>query len=119
MSIEKKYGSWSSPITPTLCTNESIEYMYLCQDQCDGSKSTTVYWIELRSAESGRNVIMSRYIASENSKSVQWTPESYSARTTVHEYGGADMFVHNGVVYFSNEYDQHLYKQVCILNMHL
>lgn len=39
------------------------------------------------------------------------TPENYSARTTVHEYGGGAFFVHKRHIYFSNFEDQRLYCQ--------
>jgi hypothetical protein len=39
------------------------------------------------------------------------TPHDYSARTTVHEYGGGAFKVADGVIYFVNYKDQHLYRQ--------
>ena len=58
---------------------------------------------------------MSKNIAINNSKNVQWTPESYSVRNKVNENVASEMLVHNGVVYFSNV--QYLYKQVCTVNV--
>ena len=39
------------------------------------------------------------------------TPDPFSARTRVHEYGGGAFLVHQGVVFFSNYSDQRLYRQ--------
>jgi len=112
MPIEKKYGSWISPIKASILEKSEMNYTYLCQDQCDDVESMIVYWIELRSAENGRSVVVSRDVGILDSENVCWTKVPFSARTKVHEYGGADMFVHRGIVYFSNNLDQHLYMQV-------
>ena len=42
---------------------------------------------------------------------VDVTPEPYSARTRVHEYGGGAFLVSEGTVFFSNFADQRLYRQ--------
>jgi dipeptidyl aminopeptidase/acylaminoacyl peptidase len=39
------------------------------------------------------------------------TPDGFSARTLVHEYGGGHYFLHGDVVFFSNMVDQRLYRQ--------
>jgi len=39
------------------------------------------------------------------------TPPGFNARTRVHEYGGGDYAVHDGVVTFANDADQRLYVQ--------
>ena len=39
------------------------------------------------------------------------TPAGFNARTRVHEYGGGDYAVSNGMVIFSNFTDQRLYIQ--------
>lgn len=69
----------------------------------------TVYWTEMRYEEQGRYVICS-YNKVTNSHH-EWTPKDFSARTSVHEYGGGNFFVYNGAVYFSNFSDQVLYMQ--------
>ena len=67
-----------------------------------------VYWIERRASEGGRNVIMRR---GGDGAATEITPPDFNVRTTVHEYGGGDFAVSEGVVYFSNFADQRLYRQ--------
>ena len=96
------YGSWKSPITSDLIVEGSVG---LGQTAFDGDD---IYWIELRPKESGRNVIVKRSVDGTN---VDVTPPPFNARTRVHEYGGGEYLVSNGIVYFSNFSDQRLYKQ--------
>jgi dipeptidyl aminopeptidase/acylaminoacyl peptidase len=67
-----------------------------------------IYWLELRPKERGRNVIVKR---SPSGTTADVTPPEFNARTKVHEYGGGEYLVNNGIVYFSNFYDQRLYRQ--------
>ena len=67
-----------------------------------------IYWLELRPKESGRNVVVKR---DSSGVCVDVTPAPFNARTRVHEYGGGDYLVSDGVVYFSNFSDQRLYRQ--------
>jgi len=96
------YGSWKSPITSDLIVSGSVG---LTQPAIDGEE---IYWVEMRPSEGGRQVIVRR------DKSGQFTdvnPQPFNARTRVHEYGGGEYLVRDGVVYFSNFVDQRLYKQ--------
>jgi dipeptidyl aminopeptidase/acylaminoacyl peptidase len=96
------YGSWKSPITSDLIVSGSIG---LSQPLLDGSD---VYWVEMRPTEGGRSVIVKRDAQGIVSDVI---PPPFNARTRVHEYGGGDYAVRDGVVYFSNFSDQRLYKQ--------
>jgi dipeptidyl aminopeptidase/acylaminoacyl peptidase len=96
------YGSWKSPITADLLAST---YVALDELRMDGDD---VYWNELRPADKGRNVIVQRR---PDGKLTDITPPSFSARTRVHEYGGASYLVQNGTIYFSNYTDQRLYRQ--------
>ena len=60
----------------------------------------------MRPIEAGRNVIVKRDAAGQ---SVDINPAPLNARTRVHEYGGGDLAVSNGTVYFANFSDQRLY----------
>ncbi len=96
------YGSWKSPITADLLAST---YVGLDELRVDGDD---VYWNELRPADKGRNVIVQR---KPDGTLTDITPHGFSARTRVHEYGGACYLVQNGTVYFSNYTDQRLYRQ--------
>jgi dipeptidyl aminopeptidase/acylaminoacyl peptidase len=94
------YGSWKSPITSDLIVSGSIG---LSQPLIDGPDT---YWIEMRPTEGGRSVIVKRDALGVVS---DVNPPPFNARTRVHEYGGGDYAVRDGVVYFSNFSDQRLY----------
>lgn len=96
------YGSWKSPITANLIARGAVRLMQVVLDGED------IYWLESRPAEAGRYVIVKR---TPDGKISEITPAPFSARTTVHEYGGGDFAVSNGTVYFSNFTDQRLYVQ--------
>src|SRR5205823_13802084 len=73
-----------------------------------------IYWIEGRTSEGGRNVLVRRAPSTSRNGggSIEdITPAPYSVRTQVHEYGGGAMTVHRGFVYFTNFADQRLYQQ--------
>jgi dipeptidyl aminopeptidase/acylaminoacyl peptidase len=97
------YGAWRSPITSDLIVSETIGLGEILVD-----RNADIYWIEGRPSEGGRNVLVRR----EPDGGIEdITPAPFSARTRVHEYGGAAATVHGGVVFFSNFVDQRLYRQ--------
>ena len=96
------YGSWRSPITSELIVSETVQ---LGQIALDGED---IYWIEMRPAEGGRNVIV-RWTP--DGRTVDMTPSPFNVRTRVHEYGGGAFVVANGTIYFSNFVDQRIYCQ--------
>jgi dipeptidyl aminopeptidase/acylaminoacyl peptidase len=102
MPTTAPYGSWQSPITADLIVSGSIG---LGQVALDGDD---IYWVEMRPSEGGRMVVVKR---TPDGATVDMTPEPFSARTRVHEYGGGAFLVHQGVVYFSNYSDQRMYRQ--------
>src|SRR5689334_14105255 len=96
------YGSWKSPLTAEIMAST---YVGLEDLRLEGVE---LYWDELRQADKGRNVIVRR---KPDGTMNDVTPQDYSARTRVHEYGGGGYLVQNGTVYFSNYTDQRLYRQ--------
>src|SRR5436190_517115 len=98
----RPYGTWSSPITAEMLASAGVGLAETLLD--DG----VVYWVELRPAEGGRQVLV-RGDAFTSPSDV--TPAGFNVRTKVHEYGGGAYLVHRGVVCFSNFEDQRLYRQ--------
>lgn len=96
------YGSWRSPVTADLITGKSVSLMAVAAHGED------VYWIESRPMQSGRYAIVRR---GRNGKALECIPPEFSARSTVHEYGGGAFVVDNETIYFANYADQHLYRQ--------
>jgi hypothetical protein len=96
------YGSWKSPITSDLIVTATVGLGQIALDGAD------TYWIELRPSEGGRNCIVRR---TPDGRVTDVTPEGFNARTRVHEYGGGDFAVRDGVVYFANFPDQRVYRQ--------
>lgn len=95
------YGSWKSPITSEAITASAIQLEDVVLD------GETIYWSEQHPNEKGRYAIE------------RWTPGGtieellhapWSARTRVHEYGGAAFTVVDGTVYFVNDADQRVYR---------
>ncbi len=100
--ITAPYGSWKSPITAELMTVQTIS---LGQVAIDGQG---IYWLEGRPLEGGRNALV--YLAP-GQKPADCLPTEFNVRTRVHEYGGGAFAVFDGVIYFVNFKDQHLYQQ--------
>jgi dipeptidyl aminopeptidase/acylaminoacyl peptidase len=96
------YGSWKSPIGAELVSSAEVG---LEQIRIDGDD---LYWIERRPEEGGRKVIVRR---GQDGVVADVTPAGFNARTRVHEYGGGDYAVANGVLVFANFSDQRLYLQ--------
>jgi dipeptidyl aminopeptidase/acylaminoacyl peptidase len=103
MTVRKiaPYGSWKSPITTEMIISKFVGLGHIALDGED------IYGVEQRPMEGGRYVVV-RY--SPDREPADCTPAGFNARTTVHEYGGG-FAVADGVIYFSNFADQHLYKQ--------
>lgn len=105
MTIPKfaSYGSWKSLITPELILSGSIRPGLVVLDGQD------TYWIEGRPTEGGRSVLVRR---TPDGQRTDMTPPPFNVRTRVHEYGGGDYTVSNGVIYFSNFADQRVYRLI-------
>lgn len=102
MSNVAPYGTWKSPITTDLIAGKAISLQELAVDGDD------IYWIESHPKEGGRYTIMRR---TPDGRIVECTPPEFYTRTTVHEYGGGAFTAADGVLYFANYRDQHLYRQ--------
>ena len=99
------YGFWRSPVTSDFVVADSIR---LEQVALDGE---VLYWSETQPQKKGRSFV---YRMAKSGEPEPVTPDDdngFSVRTRVHEYGGGSFAVSNGVVYFSNDADQRLYRQ--------
>ena len=95
------YGSWESPISTEMIVSEAVG---LGDMDIDGSD---IYWLETRPEESGRYVVVRK---TSEGLIDDVTPLGFSARTSVHEYGGGSYLAYRGTVFFSNYSDQRVYK---------
>ena len=100
MSEPEPYGSWKSSITAELITANEVS---LGEPRFSGG---SLYWLEGRPAEGGRVAIVRR---GPDGVIVDVTPDSLSARTRVHEYGGGAYAPHGDRVFFSEYSSQRLY----------
>ncbi|HEV2218857.1 MAG TPA: prolyl oligopeptidase family serine peptidase [Candidatus Dormibacteraeota bacterium] len=96
------FGSWPSPISIELLLTGELR---LAAPRWDGAD---LYWIEGRPDEDGRQVVVTR---SDGGAVSDVTPRGFNARTRVHEYGGGDYAVRDGIVWFTNFDDQRVYRQ--------
>jgi dipeptidyl aminopeptidase/acylaminoacyl peptidase len=95
------YGTWSSPISPSMLPSSSSRLGFTWLDQ------GTVYFTEGRPDEGGRTTLMR---ADAFASPVDVVDDRFHVRTKVHEYGGGAYAVHRGTVVFSNFADQRLYR---------
>lgn len=95
------YGSWPTPFTSALVTDEAVQLSELRLDGDD------VYWSEGRPAEGGRTQLVRR---AADGAVTDLLPDGRNARTAVHEYGGAAWWVRDGVVWFVDWADQRLHR---------
>ena len=95
------YGAWKSPIT---AENLVAGAAALEDVQTDGDD---VVWSESRPDEGGRSQIVRR---APDGSLTDLLGVDFSARTRVHEYGGAAWIAADGIIYFSNWSDQRVYR---------
>ncbi len=90
---------WASPITAQQAAAGKLRLQDIQLGDGDA------YWIEGRPVEHGRCVIVREH----DGVIADVLDAPYSARTSVHEYGGGAMRAHAGSVYFSNAADGRVY----------
>lgn len=95
-----QYGSWRSPVTTDVMVAGGVRFGGLA---AEGGRC---YWVEGRSAEGGRNVLVCRDAGGCQS---DLTPSPFNVRTRVHEYGGGAFAVREGTVWFVHFDDQVIY----------
>ncbi len=95
------YGTWKSPITADLITGATIG---LGSPVADGD---TLYWLESRPLEGGRNVLVRRTV---DGSIADVTPPPLNVRSRVHEYGGGAFAVKGGCIAFVDFPGQRVYR---------
>ena len=96
------YGTWKSPVSLEMVAHGTAIPLRIALDGPD------TYWAEVRPAEDGRTVIVKR---TPDGELVDITPPGFSSVSRVNEYGTRSYTVADGVVYFSNNSDQRVYRQ--------
>jgi dipeptidyl aminopeptidase/acylaminoacyl peptidase len=99
------YGFWTSPITSDLVVADSIR---LDQVALDGD---AIYWTEIQPQKQGRTFVYRDGVDREPERVTPDDANAFSVRARAHEYGGGAFAVSEGVIYFSNNIDQRLYRQ--------
>ncbi len=97
----RNYGDWPAAIGVEQLVAGALRFGTL------KTKDDNVYWCEQRAVEAGRGVIM-RW--SKNKGVEELLPPPFSARSKVHEYGGGEFAVAEGITYFVNAEDQQIYR---------
>ena len=98
------YGFWPSQLSAAEAVAGQKQYSQL---RCDNKGD--LYWLEYQPEAQGRNALC-RYQPSTGNREVL-TPSNFSARSRVHEYGGACWCLLESQLAFINDEDQQLWLQ--------
>ena len=101
MPTVRSYGAWTSPITAAAMTGSSVGLTPV------GAYRGRACWLESRSAEKGRVVLVAGNGAD---MPADLTPADHSVRSRVHEYGGGAAAVDGALLVYVNDADQRLYR---------
>jgi dipeptidyl aminopeptidase/acylaminoacyl peptidase len=96
------YGSWPSPVSIEQLTSASIG---LSAAQIDGGY---VYWLQTHADQGGRTGLWRRALS--GGPASELTPAPTNVRNRVHEYGGGEYSVRDGVVVFTEWSDGRVYR---------
>ena len=107
--MTKPFGTWGSPITAPLVASGSVNFSEL-RDSDFG-----LLWIEHRPFEDGRSVL----VIETDGVQRDLTPQPYSVRSRVHEYGGGAYCVADDEVFFINGMDQNVYRCSLLYLIHI
>jgi dipeptidyl aminopeptidase/acylaminoacyl peptidase len=101
MKIAAAYGTWRYPLTGDFVAGRSRRAGEL--QWSNGH----LFWLETRPEEQGRQTLM---CSAAGSAPRELLPTPWSARSTVHEYGGGSYCVSADQVFFVNGADQQIYQ---------
>jgi dipeptidyl aminopeptidase/acylaminoacyl peptidase len=94
------YGAWRSSLAARSVAAAALRLEDL---QFDGAD---LHWVEGRAADAGRCVVVRR----RDGRLEDVLEAPYSARSAVHEYGGAALRVADGTVYFTDATDRRIHR---------
>ena len=95
------FGAWESPISASEIAAGGTSLQAL------SASGDSVYLIESRPSEMGRQVLLRLPSRGDFS---ECTPSNFNTRTRVHEYGGGEYWVHEGVIFAVSFNDQRVYR---------
>lgn len=95
------FGAWESPISAREIAAGGTSLQAL------SASGDSVYLIESRPSEMGRQVLLRLPSRGDFS---ECTPSNFNTRTRVHEYGGGEYWVHEGVIFAVSFNDQRVYR---------
>ena len=97
------FGSWSSPIGAARVASAQTTLLDVLLD------GDALYVVEARPREGGRQLLLR--LDDDADGPHELTPAPFSVRTRVHEYGGGAALMSDGLLVFSNDRDQRLYRR--------
>ena len=95
------FVAWESPISASEIAAGGTSLQAL------SASGDSVYLIESRPSEMGRQVLLRLPSRGDFS---ECTPSNFNTRTRVHEYGGGEYWVHEGVIFAVSFNDQRVYR---------
>ncbi len=98
-----RFGEWSSALSPELVARGAGRHFSAAF--CEAER---LRWLEYRSDEGGRGVVVQR---ARSGETVDVTPPTRNVRSRVHEYGGGACWCDGDTVFFSDFGDSRLYRQ--------
>ena len=94
------YGAWLSPITPRLVAEAAVG---IGDPQVSGG---VAYWLESRPDEGGRVTLFKQV----GGQAMELTPNPYSVKSRVHEYGGGAYLPTDSGIFFVNDRGQNIHR---------
>src|SRR3712207_5330171 len=104
MTIPAPYGSWASPISAQSLTTAAVGLSAVRID------ADQLYWLESHADQGGRVGLWRRAIA--GGAATEVTPAPAYVRSRVHEYGGGEYAVRDGLVVYCEDRDGRVYRVV-------
>ncbi len=101
--LVRRYGEWSSALGADIVARGSGRVFARVDVRAERLR-----WLESRSDEGGRGVIVQRR---GDGEVVDVTPPGFNVRSRVHEYGGGAFWSDDETVFFSEFADSRLYRQ--------